>query len=209
MTAEVPMEDVKKLRESTGAGIMDCKRALVEAGGDIEKATDLLRTWGVAGAAKRASRGATEGRVEAYIHQPNPDFAPKVGVLVELDCETDFVAKSEEFGALARQVAMHIAWAQPRWISKDEVSQDVLDRERSILLDSDIAQGKKPEVVEKIVEGKLSAMFKEPGGALLDQIFWKDEAKKQTVGNLITDYASLVKENVVVRRFARFKVGEE
>jgi elongation factor Ts len=206
MSADIPAGLVKELRDRTGAGFSDCKRALVDSGGDMEKAVDILRTRGLADAAKRAGTAAGEGLVEAYLHQTDPDLPPKIGVMVELNCQTDFVAKSPEFRTLAREIALQVAAMRPRWVSKDQVTQDVLDRERQILMASDIVSGKPPAVVEKIVEGKLASLMTDPGGALLEQSWWRDE--KQTVGEMVQEVAAKVKENVLVRRFVRFRVGE-
>jgi elongation factor Ts len=205
----VSAAEVSKLREATGAPMMDCKRALVETGGDFEAAKDLLRKWGLAGAEKRAGRVAKEGAVAAYLHQLDPELPPKVGVLVEVDCETDFVAKTPEFKELARNIAVHIAAMEPRWVSRDDAPEDFIERERKIILESDAIKGKPENVVNKIVEGKLGSVFGEKGGALLDQIYIRDEAGKKKVGDLINEVAAGVKENIVVRRFARFRVGEE
>jgi elongation factor Ts len=202
-------DEVKRLREATGAGMMECKRALAESGGDVDKAIDLLRSAGLAGAQKRAGRVATEGLVEAYLHQTNPDLPPKIGVLVELNCETDFVAKSPEFKDLARQIAQQIAAMQPRWITKDEVGEEDLEREKKIILESDAVQGKPQQIVDKIVEGRLNSLYSDHGGALMEQVWWKDSAGKKTIAELINEVAARVKENILVGRFARFRVGEQ
>lgn len=204
----VAASDVKQLRDLTGAGMMDCKRALTESGGDIEQAKDLLRKWGLAGAEKRAGRAATEGAIGYYIHQVDPELPPKKGVLVELNCETDFVAKTPEFKELARNIAMHVAAMEPRWVSRSDVPEELMERERDILRDSDQVKGKPANIVEKILEGKLNSILSDRGGVLVDQHYVKDEGGKLTVGDLIKSYAATVKENVVVRRFARFTVGE-
>ena len=175
----------------------------------ISNQRDLLRTWGLASAQKRASRVASEGAVEAYLHRSDPELPPRKGVLVELDCETDFVAKTPEFKELARNVAMHIAAMEPRWIAKADVPEDWIERERKIVLDSPQVAGKPPQIVDKIVEGKINAILADRGGALLEQKFVKDETGKTTVGDLVQSLASSVRENVVVRRFARFAIGEE
>ena len=188
---------------------MECKRALTDSDGDFDKAVDLLRSAGLAGAQKRAGRAASEGLVEAYLHQTNPDLPPKIGVLVELNCETDFVAKSPEFKDLARQIAQQIAAMQPRWVTKDEVGEEDLERERKIILESDAVQGKPQQIVDKIVEGRLGSLFSDQGGALMEQVWWKDSAGKKTIAELINEVAARVKENIVVGRFARFKVGEQ
>jgi elongation factor Ts len=190
---------VKLLREMTGAGMMDCKRALQETGGDVEKAVDLLRTKGLAAAAKRAGRAANEGAVESYIHMNR-----RVGTLVELSCETDFVANTEEFRTLARDIAMQVAAASPMWVTRDQVPPEELERERKIAEEQAREAGKPDNVVPKIVEGKLEAYYKQV--CLMDQPFIKDD--KVTVGDLVAEAAAKLKENVTVRRFARFQVGE-
>ncbi len=200
--------EVKKLRELTGAGVMDCKRALTEANGDVEAAKDLIKKWGLAGVEKRATRAAKEGTIGHYIHQLDPELPPKKGVLVELNSETDFVAKTPEFKALARNIAMHIAAMEPTWVSRADVPPEVIDREKTILRESDQFKGKPEHVVEKIMEGKLNAMFADRGGVLLEQKYVKDDTGKKTVGDLISDLGASVKENVSVRRFVRFTVGE-
>ncbi len=205
----VTASDVKQLRDITGAGMMDCKRALTEAGGDVERAKDLIRKWGLAGVEKRSARTATEGAIGYYIHQIDPELPPKKGVLVELNCETDFVAKTPQFKELARNIALHIAAMEPRWVSREEIPSDVLEREKTILKESDQMKGKPENIQEKIVEGKLNSMFSDRGGVLMDQIYVRDEGGKLTIGQMIKDYASAVKENIVVRRFVRYAVGEQ
>jgi elongation factor Ts len=199
----ISAETVRKLREETGAGMMDCKSALVEAKGDLEKAREHLRKKGLAAAAKKAGRATGEGMVGSYIHP-----GAKVGVLVEVDCETDFVAKTTEFHALVKDVAMHVAAgspAVPLYVSKDEVPAEVLDKEREIYTAQAAAQGKPPEIAAKIAEGKLKEYYQT--FCLLEQPYVKDG--KMTVGQLIQEKIALIKENIVVRRFARFKVGED
>ena len=205
----ITADDVRRLREATGAGMMDCKRALTEAAGDIEAAKDLIRKWGLAGVEKRSGRSASEGMVAHYLHQLDPELPPKKGVLLELNCETDFVAKTPEFKQLGRDIAMHVAAMEPRWVSAADLPADLLERERSIIMESKAVEGKPAQVVEKIVEGKLRSVLSDRGGALLDQVFVKDESGRKTVGELINDYAALVKEKIEVRRFARFSVGEQ
>ncbi|MGH2768286.1 MAG: elongation factor Ts [Candidatus Methylomirabilales bacterium] len=199
--------EVKRLRDETGAGMMDCKRALTETAGDFEAAKELLKTWGLTGVALRASRTAAEGAIGNYLHQLDPELPPKVGVLVELNCETDFVAKTPEFRNLAREIALHVAAMEPRWVSRAEIPEDHLERERQNLLSSDEFSDRSRDVVEKIVSDRLDSVLSERGGVLLEQPFCKDEAKK--VADLIGEVAASVKENIVVRRFARFRVGEE
>lgn len=202
---EIKAADVKALRDATGAGMMECKKALQEASGDMEKAKQILREKGIAKVGKLSERTAGEGVVEAYLHTPDPMLPAKVGVLVELNCATDFVAKTDEFRTLARNIALHVAAAQPSYISRDEVPADMLDREKEIYAKQ--AEGKPEKVVEKIVEGKLADFFSQY--CLLDQIYIKDEAQKTTVGQLVDQLSAAVGEPVRVRRFARFRVGGE
>jgi elongation factor Ts len=200
---EITAEMVRKLREETGAGMMECKSALVEAKGDPDTARDVLRKKGLASAAKKASRTANDGIVGTYIHP-----GAKVGVLVEVNCETDFVAKTPDFQNLVKDVAMHIAAASPAaavYVSKDEVSAEVLEKEKEIYKAQAAAAGKPANVVEKIAEGKLKEYY--ATFCLLEQPFVKDP--KVTVGQLIQEKIAVIKENIVVRRFARFRVGEE
>jgi len=202
--AEFTAKDVAALRAETGAGMMDSKKALTEAGGDMEKAKQILREKGLASAKKLSAREAGEGVVEVYLHAPDPMLPSKVGVLVELNCATDFVAKTDEFRTLARNIAMHIAAAKPQWISRDDVPRDVVDREKEIYAKQ--AAGKPDHVVEKIVQGKLEDFFASYfTGCLLDQPYIRDD--KQTVGQLLHDLSLQVREPVKVRRFARFEVG--
>jgi elongation factor Ts len=200
---EITSAQVKALREATGAGMMDCKRALQEADGDFEKAKQILREAGKAGISKRAGRTASEGVIEAYLHTPDPNLPPKLGVIVELDCETDFVAKTDEFRRLARDIAMHIAAADPSYIGRDDVPADVLERERGIYATQ--AEGKPEHVVERIVDGKLKDFYKQV--VLLDQPFIRDQDK--TIQELLDAYSDRVREKLVLRRFSRFKVGED
>ena len=178
---------------------MDCKKALAESGGDVEKAVDYLRKKGLSAAAKKSGRIAAEGAVGSYIHG-----AGKLGVLVEVNCETDFVARTDEFQELIRDIAMHIAAAEPRFVRREEVTQDVLDREREIFRDQAIASGKPANVVEKILEGKMEKYFSE--FVLMEQPFVKDSDK--TIGQMITEKIAKIGENIQVRRFVRFKLGE-
>jgi elongation factor Ts len=190
---------VKQLRERTGAPMMDCKKALVEAAGDAEQAVDLLRKKGLAAAAKKAGRIAAEGAVGSYIHAGG-----KLGVLVEVNCETDFVARTEPFQELVKDIAMHIAAADPRYVSREEVKAADLEREREIYLAQAQASGKPPAVVERIVEGKLEKFYAE--WVLLEQPFVKNP--DQTVGDLLAERIAKIGENLRVRRFARFRLGE-
>ena len=199
---DISAEMVRKLREETGAGMMDCKSALVESAGDAEKARDLLRKKGLAAAAKKAGRTASEGMVGTYIHP-----GAKVGVLVEVNCETDFVAKTEDFQGLVRHVAMHIAGTPypPLYVTKDEVPAEVLEKEKEIYREQARAQNKPAAVVDKIAEGKLKDYY--ATFCLLEQPFVKEPAK--TVGQLIQERIAIIKENIVVRRFARYRMGED
>jgi elongation factor Ts len=200
--------EVKQLRDATGAGVMDCKRALTEANGDVEAAKDLIKKWGLAGVEKRATRAAKEGTIGHYIHQLDPELPPKKGVLVELNCETDFVAKTPAFKDLARNIALHIAAMEPKWVSRSDVPLEIIEREKKIFRESDQFKGKPEHVIEKILEGKVNAMFADRGGVLLEQKYVRDESGRKTVGDLIGEIAASVKENVAVRRFVRYAVGE-
>ncbi|HEV8571781.1 MAG TPA: translation elongation factor Ts [Actinomycetota bacterium] len=196
----IPADQVKRLRDITGAGMMDCKRALEETGGDLERAVEVLRMKGLADSKKRQGRVAREGLVDAYIHMNG-----RLGVLVEVNCETDFVADTEAFRTLARDVAMHIAASDPRWITREDVPEDVIDGERKLYAEQAREQGKPDEVVERIVQGKLESFYTD--NCLLDQQFVRDDTK--TVGELVSETSAKVGEKVEVRRFARFKLGEE
>jgi len=200
--------DVKALRDETGAGMMDCKRALTEANGDVSAAKDLLRTWGLAGVEKRKARTASEGLVVSYLHEVG-GLPPKVGVLLELDCETDFVAKTPDIRTLARNLAIHTAAMEPRWVSREDVPEDFLEAERKIIAASDEVANKPEHIRDKIVEGKLSSILSGKGGVLFEQPYVKDESGKKKVGDVVAEVAAAMKENLVVRRFSRFRVGEE
>ncbi|MEX2100977.1 MAG: translation elongation factor Ts [Actinomycetota bacterium] len=198
--SEVTASEVKALRDSTGAGMMDAKRALVEVDGDVEKATQLLREKGLAGVAKRAGRAAEQGVIANYQH-----FNGSVGVLVEVNSETDFVANTEEFQQLAKDIAVHIASMAPRWLSRDDVPGEVLEKEREIYTAQAAESGKPENVIPKIVEGKLNAFYKD--WVLTDQPFVKDD--KLSVRQLVDETAAKLGEKVAVRRFVRYKLGEE
>ncbi|HXF57830.1 MAG TPA: translation elongation factor Ts [Actinomycetota bacterium] len=198
--AQIPAELVKRLRDETGAGMMDCKRALEEAGGDLERAREILRTRGMADARRRMGRQASEGVVEAYVHGEG-----RIGVLVELNCETDFVARTPEFRSLARELAMQVAAMNPRWVSREDVPPDVVEAERRIYLEQARATGRPEQVVERIVAGKLEAFYKEH--VLMDQAYIRDGSR--TVGDLVGEVAAKLGEKVAVRRFARFLLGGE
>ena len=203
MSITISAQDVKSLRERTGAGIMDAKAALQEAGGDIDKAIEVLRVKGQASAAKRGERVATEGVVASYIHAGS-----KIGVLVEVDCETDFVARTEEFQAFGREVAVHVAASRPMYVSKEDVDDEVKEAELRVLREQAAAEGKPENVQEKIVEGRVRKWLEEV--VLLNQRHVKeDHHEGKTIGELRTELSANTGENVVIRRFARFQVGEE
>jgi elongation factor Ts len=198
----ISAEVVRRLREETGAGMMDCKTALQEAKGDLEAAREVLRKKGLAAAARKAGRAASEGAIGAYIHP-----GAKVGVLVEVNCETDFVAKTQEFQALVKDIAMHVAAASPAaalHVAKEDVPAEVLEKEKEIYRAQAVAQGKPPAVVDKIAEGRLREYYQ--AFCLLEQPFIKDP--KLSVGQLVQERIALLKENIVVRRFSRFRLGE-
>jgi len=197
--AKIDAKLVKELREKSGAPMGDCLKALQEAKGDMENAFVVLRKRGMASAAKKASRTTNEGAVGTYIHAGG-----KIGVLLELNCESDFVARTEDFQELLRDIAMHIAATDPRYVGKEEVTAADLDREKDIFRAQALATGKKPEFVEKIVDGKMSKFYEEV--CLLEQPFIKEQG--QTVQQIIATKVAKLGENISVRRFARFKVGE-
>jgi elongation factor Ts len=196
---QIPANLVKELRERTGAGFSDCRSALVESGADIEKAIDILRKKGQAAAAKKAQRTASEGLVGHYIHAGG-----KIGVIVEVNCESDFVARTEAFQQLCHDIAMHIAAIDPRYLRRDEVTPEMLEREREIYKDQAKATGKPEAVIERIVTGKMEKFYEE--NCLYEQHYIKDESV--TIGEMITQAIAKLGENVSVRRFVRFKVGE-
>jgi len=196
----VTADQVKQLREKTGAGMMECKKALTEAAGDFEQAIDALRKAGVARVERRADRAASEGLVDAYIHPGN-----RVGVLIEVNCETDFVARTAEFQELVRNVAMQVAAAGAECVRREDVSADRIAKEREIYSAQLAGQGKPAQMVEKIVEGKLAKFYSEV--CLLEQPYIRDDTI--TVADLITRVAAKTGENIVVRRFARYRLGQE
>ncbi len=189
---------VKDLREKTGAGMMECKKALVESGGDLEKAIDKLRQKGLATAAKKAGRTASEGIVGSYVHMN------RIGVMVEINCETDFVARTDDFKELVKDVAMHIAAANPLYLSREDIPKDVIEREKDIYRAQ--VENKPPQVIEKIVDGKLEKFYSET--CLLDQPFVKDPEQKKRVQDIITEAVAKLGENIIVRRFVRYQLGE-
>jgi elongation factor Ts len=197
----VSPQDVKKLREMSGAPMMDCKKALEEAGGDLEGAIILLRKRGQASAVRKAGRTTSQGLIGTYVHP-----GAQIAVMVEVNCESDFVARTEEFQELAHDIAMQICATDPRFIRKDDVTPDVLEREKEILRTQAAGTGKPENVIDRIVEGKLGKFFEE--NCLYDQHFIKDQAGSTTMGELITSKIAKFGENITVRRFARFKVGE-
>ncbi|TEB06729.1 Elongation factor Ts [Pelotomaculum schinkii] len=195
----VPASFVKELRERTGAGMMDCKKALAESGGDIDKAADYLREKGLAAAAKKAGRIAAEGLVESYIHGGG-----RIGVLVEVNCETDFVAKTDEFKALVKDIAMQIAAAKPEFVKREEVPAEALEHEKAILRAQALNEGKPANIVEKMVEGRVEKYFKEV--CLLEQPFIKEP--DMSIKQLLTEKISKIGENISIRRFTRYELGE-
>lgn len=190
---------VKELRDKTGAGMLDCKKALEETGGDVQKAIDVLREKGLSAASKKAGRAATEGLVESYIHAGG-----RIGVLVEINCETDFVAKTEAFQNFVRDIAMHIAADNPLYVSKEDVPAEDLEREREVLKAQALNEGKPEHIVEKMVEGRLSKFYEEH--CLLEQTFIKDADK--TIDQLLNEQVAQIGEKISIRRFARFELGE-
>ncbi|HTV58654.1 MAG TPA: translation elongation factor Ts [Verrucomicrobiae bacterium] len=195
----IPAQLVKELRDRTGAGFNACREALIETNGDVEQAINVLRKKGQAAAAKKAQRATTEGLVSCYIHAGG-----KIGVLVEVNCESDFVARTEDFQKLCHDVAMHIAALDPRFLRREEVTQDVLDRERDIYREQARQTGKPEEVIEKIINGKMEKFYEE--NCLYEQHFIRDEGV--TVKELIDQLIAKIGENITIRRFSRFKVGE-
>ncbi|MGH2766093.1 MAG: translation elongation factor Ts [Actinomycetota bacterium] len=197
----ISADQVKRLREMTGAGMMDCKRALEEAEGDVDRAVELLRAKGLATAAKRAGRVASEGVVDAYIHGGG-----RIGAMVEVNCETDFVANTEEFRALARDIAMQVAAHDPEWVSRQDVPEESLNQERKIYEAQAREEGKPDDVIPRIVEGKLEAFYRQR--CLMDQPFFRDMEGKTSVSEVVTRLGSAVGENIQVRRFVRYVRGD-
>lgn len=197
--AEITVEKIRELRERTGAGMMDCKKALMEVGGDMEKAIDYLRKKGLAQAAKKASRAAEQGLVESYLHHNG-----KIGVLLELKCESDFVARTDVFRELAKEIAMHIAWAKPDYVSKEDVPREIVEREEAVEKERARTEGKPEAVLDKIIVGRMAKFYERV--CLLEQPFIRDDSKK--VGNVIAEKVAVLGENIVVGRFARLALGE-
>jgi elongation factor Ts len=198
--ADISAAMVKDLREKSGAGIMDCKQALAENDGDMEKAVDFLRKKGLATAAKRAGRATSEGTIQSYIH-----MGGKIGVMVEVDCETDFVAKTDDFMEFAKNLAMHIAATSPVGIAPEDVPESVLERERAIYRDQALEMGKPEKMIDKIVDGKMNKFFKE--SCLMNQQYVKDPDK--TIADYLNEIVAKTGEKVTIKRFARFQVGAE
>jgi elongation factor Ts len=198
--ADISASMVKELREKTGAGIMDCKEALAECQGDMEKAIDFLRKKGLATAAKRAGRATSEGTVQSYIH-----MGGKIGVMVEVDCETDFVAKTDDFIEFARNLAMHIAATSPVGITSEDVPAAIIDRERAIYRDQALEMGKPEKMIDKIIDGKMNKFFKD--SCLMNQQYVKDPDK--TIADYLNEVVAKTGEKITVKRFARFQVGAE
>ncbi len=198
--AEVTPQRVKELREKTGAGIMDCKKALQECEGDLEKAIETLRKKGLAAAAKKAARSTKEGLVHAYIH-----MGGKIGVLIEVNCETDFVARTQEFEELVHLLAMQVAASSPLYVKKEDVPPEILEKERDLYREQALEQGKPEKVVDRIVEGKLNKFYQEV--CLLEQPFIKELEKR--VSQLLAEHIAKLGENIQIKRFARFQLGED
>jgi elongation factor Ts len=198
---DISAETVKRLRELTGAGFMDCKRALAETDGDVDKAVVLLRERGLAAAARKSGREVREGLVSSYIHTGG-----RVGVLIEVNCETDFVARTEQFQQLVRNLALQVAATYPQWVAVEDVPADAVAAKQAEIIDAPDVQGKPEAVRDSIVAGRLKKWYSEPGGVLLEQPFRDTE---QRVGDLVTDAVATIGENIRVRRFARFALGED
>ncbi len=195
----ITASDIKELREQTGVGMMHCKKALTEADGDMGKALDVLRKKGLAMAAKKSTRTASEGLIISYIHMN------KIGVLLEVNCETDFVAKTDDFQAFVKDIAMHIAAANPEYIRREEIPAEVIEKEKEIYASQ--VTNKPPQVIEKILAGKIEKFYAE--SCLLDQVFVKDEEQKTTINDLVIEKVAKLGENIIVNRFSRFQLGEK
>ncbi len=198
--AEITTEMIKTLRERTGAGILDCKKALEEAEGNMDKAAEVLRKKGIASADKKSGRAAVDGVVGSYIHHDN-----KLGVLVEVNCETDFVARTDEFKSLVKEIAMQIAAMSPRYVSKEEVPSEEIEKEKEIYKQAAIVDGKPENIAERIAEGKINKFYEE--NCLLEQSYIADQKKK--ISDLIKEHIAKLGENIVVRRFVRMRLGED
>jgi elongation factor Ts len=202
--SEVTAKDIQKLRQTAGVGMMDAKKALTDASGDFDKAFELLRERGQAQMAKRADREANEGTIGNYLHEQNG--RPVLGVMIELACETDFVAKSDEFRQVADDVAMHISWGAPGWLRREEVDPDTLEKERDLISRQAAAEGKPEQVIDKIVEGKIESWYAD--NVLYDQKFVNSDKFDGSVGEMISQLAIRMGENISVRRMSRIAVGE-
>jgi elongation factor Ts len=200
----VDLDLVKKLRELSGAGMMDCKNALEEADGDLEKAFTILREKGIAKASKRAGRSTGQGVIESYLHTTGEDYPPQVGVLIEVNCETDFVAKGTEFRKLARELALQVAGFEPRWVSREDVPDEVLVEERTVYEAKALQDGKPEQIIPKIVESQIENFLKQ--NCLVEQPYFREPSR--TVGQVIAENISKLQENITVRRFARFNIRE-
>lgn len=194
----ISADKVKELREATGAGMMDCKKALQDAQGDMQKALEILRQRGLAAAQKKSTRSASEGLIGSYIHMD------KIGVMVEVNCETDFVARTDDFRELVKDICMHIAAANPPYLSREDVPQEVIEKEKEIYRSQ--VTNKPPQVVDKIVEGKLEKFYSDM--CLMEQIFIKDPEQKLKIKDLVTQKIAKLGENIVIRRFVRYQLGE-
>jgi elongation factor Ts len=200
VTVEVSAQLVKQLREATGAGFQDCRKALLENDGDLNKAAEYLRKKGIATAAKKSDRVANDGIIQGYMHHNG-----RLGVIVEVNSETDFVARNDKFKAFAKELALHIANLAPKYVKREEVPQADIDKEREIQRAKTLNEGKKEAVVDKIVDGRMDKWFEEI--VLLEQTWLHDDSKK--VGDVLTELVAGIKENIVIRRFARFAIGED
>jgi elongation factor Ts len=196
---EITVAMVKELRQATGAGVLDCRKALEASAGDLKSAAAALREKGLAAAAKRAGRQASDGRVEAYVHPGN-----RVAVLLELNCETDFVARTDDFKTLAHDLALHIAFAAPRYLTREDVPGEVVERERAKYRAQALEEGKPERIVDRIIEGRLEKFYQQV--SLMEQSFVRDEEK--TIQELITDAIAKLGENIIMRRFVRYQLGE-
>ena len=197
---DVSAKDVMTLRQRTGAGMMDCKKALIDAKGDMEKAADILREKGIASAQKRSDRETNQGYIAVYVHPGS-----KLAAMVEVDCETDFVARNEEFQEFAHNLAMHVAAAAPMAVLPEELDPKIVEKEREIYRAQALNEGKKPEFVDKIDEGRLKKFYAE--SCLMSQIYIRDEARKKTIQDLLHELVGKIGENIIIKRFCRFQIG--
>ena len=202
--ADFTAKDIQALRHDTGTGMMDAKKALRDTGGDLEKAKDLLRERGLAAAAKRTDRAQSQGIIGSYLHQQSG--RPVIGVMVDLACETDFVAKTEGFADAANDIAMHIAAAQPGWVNREDVPEDILAHERDLIAAQARNEGKPDHIIEKIVEGRINSFYKD--NVLYDQVFVRTEKFDGSIGDMVKSLGSSLGENISVNRFERIQVGE-